>query len=137
MILLLHMKKELLIALGITILLMGGVFVFMRKPTPNSSSTIPLKTANESSIKTQTTPGVYVDISTVQTHDTADNCWIIIDKNIYEMTSYMSSHPGGAKTIIPWCGKESTNAFNTIKNGKGHSTAAEMDLDLYYLGNVK
>lgn len=137
MILLLHMKKELLVGFGITILLIGGVFIFMRKPTPNSSSSTLLKTTNKSSIKAQTTPGVYIDISTVQTHNTADNCWIIIDKNIYEMTSYMSSHPGGAKTIIPWCGKESTNAFNTIKNGKGHSTAAEMDLDLYYLGNVK
>ncbi len=40
------------------------------------------------------------------------------------VTSYLGSHPGGTRTVTPWCGKESTAAFTTEEGRGEHSPDA-------------
>ncbi|MEI8270159.1 MAG: cytochrome b5-like heme/steroid binding domain-containing protein, partial [bacterium] len=70
-------------------------------------------------------------------HNTNSDCWIIVNSKVYNISGYASSHPGGTRNITNYCGKESTNAFDT-KGGKGnsHSTSANNLLDQYYVGNL-
>jgi cytochrome b involved in lipid metabolism len=47
----------------------------------------------------------------VATHNTTASCWSIINSNVYDLTSYISRHPGGSQNIIGICGKDGTSAF--------------------------
>jgi cytochrome b involved in lipid metabolism len=73
----------------------------------------------------------------VAKHNSANNCWLIINGNIYNVTSYLNTHPAGPDAIIPYCGKDATQAFNT-KGGRGetHSSQANNLLDNYLLGKL-
>ncbi|MDO8610701.1 MAG: cytochrome b5-like heme/steroid binding domain-containing protein [bacterium] len=60
----------------------------------------------------------------VAKHNTVSDCWLIINNNVYAVTSYMQIHPGGAQIIQFFCGKDGTIAYQT-KDGRGsHSKKA-------------
>jgi len=69
-------------------------------------------------------------------HATSTDCWIIIDTQVYDVTTYLSRHPGGAFRIIPYCGKDATEAYAT-KDGRGsHSPRADQQLGSLSLGSL-
>ena len=80
---------------------------------------------------------VGITATVVATHKTSSNCWIIVSGKVYDVTSYISVHPGGTSTIISQCGKDATNAFNT-KGGTGgsHSSSAKSTLAGFFMGNL-
>ncbi len=48
----------------------------------------------------------------VTTHNSATSCWSIIDGNVYDLTAWISKHPGGERAILGLCGKDGTAAFH-------------------------
>ncbi len=68
-------------------------------------------------------------------HGSAGSCWVIISGRVYDLTSYIGIHPGGAGRIIPSCGKDGTTAFATKNSGSSHSSFAVSLLDTYYIGD--
>ncbi len=82
-----------------------GVKVLVAKPvaTPTgSASAVP---------KVSATPTGYT-MQQVATNNRAASCWTVIDGWVYNLTSWIDSHPGGAGTITSMCGIDSTAAFN-------------------------
>lgn len=77
-----------------------------------------------------------LNTAAVLLHNTASDCWLIINSKVYNITSYLSEHPGGAASIIAYCGKEATAAFETKDKiiPKPHSSFASGLLDAYYVG---
>jgi cytochrome b involved in lipid metabolism len=71
----------------------------------------------------------------ISKHNTENDCWLIIHGKVYDVTNYVSSHPGG-KTIIEGCGKDATNLFETRPMGSGtsHSKKAREKLENFYIG---
>ena len=67
-------------------------------------------------------------------HNTRNNCWLLINNKVYDVSSYIDAHPGAASTIIPVCGKEATRAFDTKNQGSPHSSYADSLLNGYLLG---
>lgn len=61
------------------------------------------------------TPGASADsgigVAEVQKHNTAKDCWTVVNSNVYNLTSYISSHAGGAAVLTAICGKDGTKAF--------------------------
>jgi len=55
-----------------------------------------------------------VDI--VSSHGDAKSCWSVISGNVYDLTSFITKHPGGADAILASCGKDATAAFD-MKHG--------------------
>ena len=48
----------------------------------------------------------------VSKHNKKDDCWVIIQGFVYDITSYLQVHPGGLKCIIDSAGGDITKKFN-------------------------
>jgi len=68
----------------------------------------------------------------VSTHDIEEDCWIIIEGKVYDVTSYLNFHPGGGKLILEWAGKDATEQFKEAK----HSTTAIQQMEKYLIGEI-
>lgn len=94
----------------------------------------PTPTAASAATTISTPSGI--TLAELALHASSSDCWLAIDANAYDVTAYLSEHPGGSRTIIPWCGKEASTAFAT-EDGKGeHSPDARALLADYLLGPV-
>ena len=84
------------------------------------------------------TPGAVISAQEVEKHSSSGDCWIIISNKVYDVSSYLRSHPGGAGAITPYCGKEATQAFQTkdLSRGLDHSSRAYSHLDSIYVGDL-
>ncbi len=70
-------------------------------------------------------------------HAIAADCWISIGDKALDVTAFMERHPGGAAAIIPYCGKDATDAFGSIRMGAGHPAAATAMFDALSVGTVE
>ncbi|KAH7149447.1 cytochrome b5-like heme/steroid binding domain-containing protein [Dactylonectria estremocensis] len=51
-------------------------------------------------------------IAEVGKHKSADDgFWLVVESNVYDVTKFMDEHPGGAKIIKRWSGKDATKPF--------------------------
>ncbi len=57
------------------------------------------------------TPTTTYTLAQVATHNTAGNCWSAISGGVYDLTSWVSQHPGGAGVITALCGVDGTASF--------------------------
>jgi cytochrome b involved in lipid metabolism len=44
----------------------------------------------------------------VRKHDKRNDCWIVVNGNVYNMTTFQNRHPGGAKVIQFYAGQDAT-----------------------------
>jgi cytochrome b involved in lipid metabolism len=69
----------------------------------------------------------------VKKHNSAGDCWSIIDGNVYDLTNWVESHPGGKERITAICGKDGTSSFL----GKhSNSNSAKSQLTRFELGKL-
>ena len=47
----------------------------------------------------------------VAKHNSSTDCWTAIESIVYDLTSYVRDHPGGAQNITALCGLDATNVF--------------------------
>ena len=52
----------------------------------------------------------------VSKHDQKDDCWIIIDDYVYDVTEFTEIHPGGKNMILMVAGKDATEYFHELHN---------------------
>ena len=71
--------------------------------------------------------------SEISKHSTAKDCWSIVNGNVYNLTTYVQSHPGGAGVIKNICGRDGSGAFN---NQHGSSAKPNNVLSRFLLGSV-
>lgn len=131
-------KKELFFSF--IFILLTGFFIFnLIKNYQKENSSLPqnqLKTNQNTKDENQ----VYFTLDEVAKHNSKDDCWLLVRNNVYNVTSYIDKHPGGSKKIIPFCGKEATEAFMTQgkKNkNKTHSSFAWQQLESLKIGSLK
>lgn len=125
------------IILGFVTLVAGLLFTWFivmgDGPKPEPTDT------NKSSADAQ----VY-SVGEINRHAAADDCWTIIGSKVYDITKYISSHPGG-EAILAACGTDGTTLFNTrtdsngetIGSGTPHSETAFKILGNYFIGNLE
>ncbi len=77
-----------------------------------------------------------ISAATVSTHSSKSDCWTTIDGSVYNITEFVSSHPGG-DVIVQACGTDGTDLFNNREgNGKKHSPTADVILAKYKIGEI-
>ena len=69
----------------------------------------------------------------VKAHNQSNDCWIIYKNEVFDVTKFLASHPGGEETILEQGGSDATSAFNDI----GHSAYAKEQLQTYKIGTIK
>jgi cytochrome b involved in lipid metabolism len=65
-------------------------------------------------------------------HNNENDCWIIINNKVYNITKYLVLHPGGKKILLQCAGQDATEYFNDIR----HSKKAYKQLENNYIGNI-
>jgi len=107
-------------------------------PTPSSTPTVvvtPTPTTTVTATPTPTptpTPSIAgYTMAQVKANNSAKSCWTVVDGFVYNLTSWISSHPGGAGAILFLCGTDGTNAFKAQHENQARPAVR---LDSYKLG---
>ncbi|CAD7965251.1 unnamed protein product [Amoebophrya sp. A120] len=50
----------------------------------------------------------------VAKHTTKDDCWVVVNGQVLDVTKFLPDHPGGALAILTFAGKDATEEFNMI-----------------------
>jgi cytochrome b involved in lipid metabolism len=69
----------------------------------------------------------------VQKRDSATSCWSIVYGNVFDLTKWITKHPGGAEKIRAICGKDGTSSFENKHTGDAR---AANQLSSYFLGKL-
>lgn len=59
-----------------------------------------------------------ITMAEVSQHDSKTSCWTVIRGSVYDVTSFISKHPGGASKILALCGNDGTSAFEGQHDGQ-------------------
>ncbi|XP_067001496.2 uncharacterized protein [Anabrus simplex] len=78
----------------------------------------------------KTSSPAIVSLEEVAWHDNIADCWIVLYDRVYDITSFLSEHPGGEEILVEYAGRDATLAFNGI----GHGAAMLQVLDKYLVG---
>ena len=70
----------------------------------------------------------------VSTHNDQTSCWTVISGSVYDLTSYVYVHPGGAQRILSICGGDGTSSF---QGQHMRDMRAESVLANYRLGTLE
>lgn len=113
----------------------------MKHPVPLPILLISLLVATGcASAATNTNSSVAVDTTTtyslsdISAHNSKSDCWMAIDNKVYNVTDFISQHPG-RNEILKGCGIDATDLF-TGKSAMGqmHSTMAKTMLSKFQVG---
>jgi cytochrome b involved in lipid metabolism len=97
--------------------------------------TAPATSGNNTTLKNTGSSALTLTPAEIANHGSAGSCWVIISGKVYDLTSFISIHPGGPGAIIPYCGKDGTIAFATKNSGASHSSYATSLLNAYFIGD--
>ncbi len=95
-------------------------------PAPSATPTI-APSATPSAVPTQ----AGITLAQVAQNKSADSCWSAIDGNVYDLTRWINSHPGGAAAIRSLCGVDGSVAFAAQHYGQVRPVSR---LAMYLLG---
>ena len=59
----------------------------------------------------------------VRANNSEASCWSVIDGNVYDLTKWIASHPGGRGNILSLCGKNGTAEFAAKHRGDSNPQA--------------
>jgi cytochrome b involved in lipid metabolism len=72
--------------------------------------------------KTPSASAGYV-MADVAKHNSQGSCWTVVNGEVYDVTSYVSKHPGGQQNILRLCGKDGTSLFENKHGGMSRPEA--------------
>ena len=104
------------IALVIVIIITALMPSAETNPMTNGTSA-PLESINPNAGATTTSSTTYT-LSDVAKHNTSTDCWTTVNGGVYDVTSWISKHPGGQQAIIGMCGIDGSDAFNGQHGGQ-------------------
>jgi len=77
---------------------------------------------------------IFFSRTQVLEHNKKDDCWIIIRNNVFDLTDFISEHPGGSEILLARAGEDATSYFIT-KHGKNPGILRQ--LEKYKIGEVR
>lgn len=59
-----------------------------------------------------------ISAAEVSRHNSAQDCWTIVDDSVYDVTTFVSRHPGGSSAIREMCGKNASEDYLSEHSGQ-------------------
>jgi hypothetical protein len=91
-------------------------------PKPVASST-PKPVASSTPSPKPTAEQSGYTMEKVRANNSEASCWSVIDGNVYDLTRWIASHPGGRGNILSLCGKNGTAEFAAKHRGDSNPQA--------------
>jgi cytochrome b involved in lipid metabolism len=107
----------------------GAKATWEKRLNPVSVETIAGETT--SSAPSESTGPIELSMQTVAQKNTLAACWAVVSNNVYNLTAYVNSHPGGAMNITNLCGTDATAAFS---NQHGQSAKPNRTIEGFIIG---
>ncbi|CAL5012938.1 unnamed protein product [Urochloa decumbens] len=100
---------------------------------PDASAAAPglKRNTHEPDPVTNATVAKQFTMAEVRKHASQDSAWIVVHGHVYDCTSYLKDHPGGADSILLNAGTDCTEEFDAI-----HSDKARTLLDAHRIGEL-
>ncbi len=139
------MKKSIGIILVFIVIIGGGVFAYTqltKEDEQPATQSINETTSTSQNSSSDSSEKVF-SVEEVKAHNTETDCWTIISGSVYDITDYVSRHPGGSE-ILRACGEDGTTLFterkdesgNSVGSGTAHSSSAASQLANFKIGTV-
>ena len=97
--------------IGIVVVAIAGALALGQAPkTQSAKNPPPIESGSTGTIK-------QFLLSEVAQHKDAQSCWSAINGGTYDLTTWISQHPGGPENILSICGKDGSDAFNNQHGG--------------------
>jgi len=90
----------------------------LRGPAPTPAAPAATPTPSPTPTAEVTTQAGYT-MAKVKENNSAASCWSVINGNVYNLTQWINSHPGGPSVIRGLCGVDGTSSFNGKHRGDG------------------
>lgn len=124
-------------------ILTSGLVFYQNSKNSNQIAGSKVDVLTEAKIKNLAVSGksLVLNMVEIKKHNKSVDCWMLINGNVYDITSFFGSHPGGNATMEATCGTDATDAYVTkdpnatsTGGGSNHSSNARNMLKDYYLG---
>lgn len=89
------------------------------KPMASSTPTAVAPTPTPTPSASPTTSSSGYTMAKVAANNSAASCWSVINGNVYDLTNWISSHPGGSSVIRALCGTDGSSEFAAKHQGQG------------------
>lgn len=73
-------------------------------------------------------------IEDVQSHNNENDAWVIINKKIYDITNFLSHHPGGKMILLKASGTDATDDFEMLHN---NNVLQKFSSHVKYIGDIQ
>jgi hypothetical protein len=101
-------------------------------PTPSATPTpTPTPIVTPTPSPTPTPTQILYTMEKVRANNSSSSCWTVIDGFVYDLTRWISAHPGGPGVIRSLCGVDGTNSF---KAQHDNQSSPAQRLSSYLLG---
>lgn len=75
-----------------------------------------------------------VDSEELSMHGSPSDCWVLYEGEVYDVTSYLLQHPGGAGAITPYCGKDDSS-FKDAFEGQHGMSKVDFLMNMSHMGS--
>jgi cytochrome b involved in lipid metabolism len=99
----------------------------------------PKKVTQENTTQNSTSESnspIVLNIEEVSKHNNPNDCWTVINNEVYNLTSYLKSHPGGEPNILRLCGIDGSSLFASQHGNEGSPNRQLSNLVIGNLGET-
>ncbi|OQE36299.1 hypothetical protein PENCOP_c012G05863 [Penicillium coprophilum] len=50
----------------------------------------------------------------ISEHKTPEDCWVVVDKQVWDVTEFLEEHPGGSAIILKHAGRDATRVYSEV-----------------------
>jgi cytochrome b involved in lipid metabolism len=86
-------------------------------------SATPMATKSAEPSKSEAPSAPVITMERVRANGTSSSCWTVISGNVYDLTKWIGSHPGGSGAITSLCGTDGTSGFNAMHRNQSKPEA--------------